>query len=72
MNQNAKPLIYDRTRVKIGWWNQVGRSENCSCCGRVIKKTCNLRITAADGAVMWAEFGVVCASRIVEKYSMTV
>lgn len=64
----ARPVCYDRTKIKIGWWNVAGRVDRCACCGRTVKKTCSLKITADDGSFVWAEFGVACAERIVSKY----
>ncbi len=69
MKSTAKPYGYDRSRVKIGWWNQPSRSNTCQCCGREIKRSCNLKLTAEDGATNWIEAGVACSMKIVECYS---
>lgn len=64
----ARPVYYDRNKIKIGWWNVAGRVDRCACCGRSVKKTCSLKITSDDGASVWGEFGEACAERIVAKY----
>ena len=64
----SRPYCYDRSRIKIGWWNNQSRRNICDCCGREIKRSCSMRITADDGASVWVEMGVACAARVVAKY----